>query len=354
MRPAPPSPETPSPRKKLPSIKLPSKRQVAAVLATVMLIAGFIGAFQVVRGGAHTLRLASGPAATATAAGASTLPPTATAAGAPTLSPAPTITPVPTVTPVPLTAAIHVTQNQDMRPACLDNAAPYTVALFNAGNVAANWHVDIPMFATGLVSPSDPSARPQPLNSPLSSSPFWATANPQDGSVAPGQTASFVMTPAVQIPCGGTTYHASVQLSFPSGVSQADIQLTYAGTGPAPYSHVVLVSGILNLTQPCPASGSAPPTFTFAIQNTGNATAYPSIDTSKDNIGINPWADVPSVTPDPPNPAVSTWLFAGETWTVTVAPRAGVHCDGTVYHVYVYINNAQGTSETMTFTDTFH
>ncbi|HEX9413180.1 MAG TPA: hypothetical protein VF916_06730, partial [Ktedonobacterales bacterium] len=148
-------------------------------------------------------------------------------------------------------------------------------------------------------------------------------------------------------------HRESVQLSFPSGVSQADIQLTYAGTGPAPYSHVVLVSGILNLTQPCPASGSAPPTFTFAIQNTGNATAYPSIDTSKDNIGINPWADIPSVTLDPPNPAVSTWLYPGETWTVTVAPRAGVHCDGTVYHVYVYINNAQGTSETMTFTDTF-
>ncbi|HEU5348442.1 MAG TPA: hypothetical protein VFU63_07495 [Ktedonobacterales bacterium] len=48
------------------------------------------------------------------------------------------------------------------------------------------------------------------------------------------------------------------------------------------------------------------------------------------------------------------WLYPGETWTLTVVPRADVRCDGTIYHLYVYINNAQGTSSTITFTDTFH
>jgi hypothetical protein len=212
--------------------------------------------------------------------------------------------------------------------------------------------VNIPAY-TGQ-SATGPTARPQPLFSPRSGSPFWAAANPSDGSVAPGQTASFVMTPSWPMPCGGTTYHASVQLSFPSGASQADIPLTYDGTGPAPYSKVVLVSGNVTMTQPCPTGGSAPPPFTFAIKNTGNATAYVSVDNSKDRVGVQPWAGW-SVTYDPPNPPVTTWLYAGGTWTVAISPQAGVQC-GAAYHTYLYINNTQGTSvttTTMTFTDTF-
>ena len=92
--------------------------------------------------------------------------------------------------------------------------------------------------------------------------------------------------------------------------------------------------------------------FSFAIKNTGNATAYASIDNTKDTVGPHPWANITSVVYDPPKPPVADWLYAGETWTVTIAPVAGVQCGGTVYHIYVYINNAQGTSRTLTFTDT--
>ncbi len=82
-------------------------------------------------------------------------------------------------------------------------------------------------------------------------------------------------------------------------------------TGQAPYSNAVLVSNTLTNPVPCPPSGTAPPTFTFAIQNTGNGTAYPSIDIFKDMIGLNYWATIQSVVYDPPNPPVQTWLYAG-------------------------------------------
>jgi hypothetical protein len=105
------------------------------------------------------------------------------------------------------------------------------------------------------------------------------------------------------------------------------------------------------MTQACPASGVAPDPFTFAIKNTGNGIAYPSIDNLKDTIGPNPWADIQKVE-DPAEP-VSSWLYPGETWKVTISPHAGVRCDGTVYHIYVYITDTQGAQSTMTFTDTF-
>jgi hypothetical protein len=112
-----------------------------------------------------------------------------------------------------------------MRPACLDDPAPYTVVLYNAGNVTAKWHVDIPEFVGQ--APRGSAAETQRLTGPLSSSPYWATVKPQDGSIAPGQTASFVVTLMWAMPCNGNRYHASVQLSFPPGTSQADIPLRY-------------------------------------------------------------------------------------------------------------------------------
>lgn len=323
MWPLPPSPEPPSLREKLLSIRL-----IAPVLATVVLVAGFAGALLMVRAGAHTPTLGSGPAATATTAMTTETTTATTTTSTPALTPGAT----PTANSGPLTGDIRVTQNQDMRPVCLDGTAPYTVVLFNAGTVTATWQVVFPEVTTG-------------------GSPYWGGASPNSGTLAPGQSASFVISVYYGMPCSGTMYHASVHLSFPSGASQPDIPLTYAGTGPAPYSNVVLVAGSLTNTQPCPPSGSAPPPFTFAIQNTGNAFAVPSIY-FRDTIGPNYWAD-DSVTFNPPNPAVSTWLYAGETWTITVSPHAGVLCNGTVYHVYIDIHNAQGTMTTMTITDTF-
>jgi hypothetical protein len=219
--------------------------------------------------------------------------------------------------------------------------------LFNAGTVSANWNVNVPAVVIGSVPGNS-----RPLIAPLSSSPFWAEAAPPSGSVAPGQTASFLMTVYFGMPCGTTLYHATVQLSFPAGVSQPDIPLTFGGTGPARYSNVILVSGSLTNTAACPPSGVAPEPFTFAITNTGNYFAVPTIDNTKDTVGIKPWANG-QVVADPQEP-VSSWLYPGETWTVTISPIAGVLCNGTVYHIYVNIHNADGTNKTITITDTFN
>ena len=336
----PPTPQGPSPHKKLPHIGL-----IFTVLLVALVVLGFVGTLQVLGSRAQMHVVASGTVATTTSIS------TATTTSTPI--PSPTLYPESTPTTVAFNADIRVTQNQNMRPSCMDAPALYTVAMLNAGDVTANWHVAIPFFSATFapVKPSNAATKAQPLMFPHSSTPFWASASPQEGSIAPGQTASFVINPLTAMPCGGASYDASVQLSFPSGASQADIPLTYAGTGPVPHSNVVLVSGSQNITEPCPTGGTAPSPFTFAIKNTGNGTAYPSIGFGNDYIKLTPWASL-SVTYNPSNPPVSTWLFAGETWTVTVTPVSIVKC-GQVYHIYVYINNTQGESSTMTFTDTF-
>ncbi len=336
-------PGSPSPRKKPSTIRL-----VATGLVTGLLVVAFAGVL-VVRGIGNTPRLASGPAATAT-----TLTTTATDVATPdTSTPAPGTTPLPTTSagnPGTQTGAVRVTQNQDELSCVLDDPTPYTVMLFNGGNVTANWHVYVPAVY-GTVS-GGPVVLSQPLAGPLSSYPYWADANPQDGSVAPGQTASFVMTAHYGMPCGSTLYKAAVQLHFPSGTSQADIPLTFGGTGPARYSNVVLVSGSLNMTEACPASGVAPAPYTFAIKNTGNYFAVPYAVVPETGLGGRYWTDTQYVE-DPQEP-VSTWLYPGETWTFTISPTAGLNCGGASYSFELQINNAQGTSTSMTFTDTFN
>ena len=328
-----PEDSIPSPRRKLPGMRV-----IIPGLAIVLIVAVLVGVLQIARGAGNTPRQASGPMPTATAATGATANDT----------PAPGPTPPPTATnnpPAP-TADVRVTQNQNERQPCInDPAASYSVTLFNAGTLSANWHVYVPAVYGADIGGT------QPLVGPLSSYPYWAVPEPQDGSIAPGQSASFRMTMHYPMPCGSKLYEAAVQLSFPSGGSQADIPLTFGGTGPSPYSKVILVSGSLSITQPCPASGSAPAPFIFAIKNTGNAKAYPSIDVFKERIGADGWAAY-SATSDRQN-ADLHWLYAGETWTVTVAPRAGVLCGGTIYHVYIYITNADGSNVTMTMTDTF-
>jgi hypothetical protein len=333
--------------KKLTTIPL-----IFAVLLVMLIVAGIAGVLMMRSSRAHTSHtsiLAAGPAATMTKVATDTTTLTPSLAATTTLTPA---------TIASSNANIRVTQNQSMQPLCINNPEPYTVVLLNAGKVTATWHVAIPRFASGSVFKGNESISstigPHPLAKmyPNSGAPAWATANPSDGSIAPGQTASFIMTPLTAMPCGGASYQASVQLKFPSGASQPDIPLSYTGMGPVAQSNVVLVSGSLNITQVCPTNGATPPPFTFAIKNMGNGIAYPSVDNSKDAIGANPWADF-SITYDPPNPAVTTWLYPNETWTVTIAPSSKVQCGGT-YHIYAYINNTQGVSSTMTFTDTFN
>lgn len=346
MQPSSSYPGSPSPNKKTPNLRRPLA--LLAVVLVVGLVVLFVGVFQMLRGASSAPRQASGPYATATTSDSTTATDTASD------TPAPGATPPPTSSagnPGTHTGAVRVTQNQDERQACLDNTAPYTVKLFNGGNVTATWHVNIPEFVGQ--APGGPTVLSQPLLTPLSTTPYWANVNPQDGTLAAGQTVSFVVTPIWSMPCDGTSYHASVQLRFPSGTTQADIPLTYAGTGPVANSNVVLVSGTLNVTEACPASGVAPNPFTFAIKNIGNGIAYQSsIDTTKDLVGPNYWATA-QIVRDPSDEPVASWLYPDETLTVTIFPNAGVLCNGTVYHVYVHITDTQGKSTMMTFTDVF-
>lgn len=340
LPPAPP--ELPSPHKKLPNL-----RPATPVLAIVLIVVVLVGALQIVRGAANPKRVASGPAATATTTIVTTTATTTAATG--TVTPGPTPRSTATSKAATWTANVQVTQNQDERQACIDGPKPYTVVLYNAGNVAANWHVNFPSF-TGMV-PGNPAAGPQPLDSPLSSTPYWASATPQDGSIAPGKSANVLITVYWPMPCGSTLYKAAVQLTFPSGGSQADLPLTFGGTGPAPYSNVVLASGSMNSTEVCPTSGAAPGPFTFAITNTGNSPAGSSIDESP-YIGVNTlWAGI-SITKTPQE-SVPTLIYPNQVWTITVTPNAGVSCTGTPYYIYIQANNAQGTATTLTFTYTF-
>lgn len=335
-----PGTPSPSPRKRLPTL-----RRGLIALAVILVISGFIGAFAVVHGAGDTPHRASTSAATAT-----TVMTTATGAATTTATLTPGATPAPTATTggsIQPTADIRVTQNQNVRlPCTTDPTTPYTVVLYNAGTVTANWHVNVPPVYEGVTNPGS-----QPLISPPSVYPYWADPSPLDGSVAPGRTASFVMTVrSPRVPCDGSSFHATVQLSFPSGLSQPDIPLSYSGYGPAPYSNVVLTSGSLNLTEACPASGSAPAPFTFAFKNTGNFKAYSVVDYFKDTIGLHNWATVSSIKISPQEPDTH-WLYAGETWTVTIAPTSYDQC-GATYHIYIETSTAQGTNQTITITDT--
>ena len=336
-----PGTPSPSPRKRFPTL-----RRGLIVLTIVLVVAGFAGVFVVVHGAGNTSHQANLPAATATSAVIASATDQATALA--TTTPGPT--PVPTATTgnsTQPTADIRVTKNQNVRlPCTTDPTTPYTVVLYNAGTVTANWHVNVPPRYEGITNPGS-----QPLISPPGIYPYWADPSPQNGSVAPGRTATFVMTVrSPVVPCGEPSYQATVQLSFPSGLSQADIPLTYAGYGPARYSNVVLTSGSLNLTEACPASGSAPAPFTFAFKNTGNYKAYSVVDYFKDTIGIHYWATVSSITISPQEPDTH-WLYAGETWTVTIAPTSYDQC-GATYHIYIETSTAQGTNQTITITDT--
>jgi hypothetical protein len=317
--------------------------KLGAGLAVVVLVSSIALTLHLAHRGSSTTtaqqpQLASGPAtATVDQTVVATTAGTTTASTATVTSPTPpgssTTATIPTATTNTERNDVRVTQNQDMRPPCTNDTPPsFTVQLSNSGAWTVGWQVAFPAI--------------------YAANPYWGSANPNSGSLAPGQSADFVVTFLWGLmPCGGDIDHASVKLSYPSGNWQPDLPLTYTGAGPVPASHVVLVSGQLANTESCPASGTAPAPFTFAIQNTGNAIAYPSIDI-KDNVGPNYWANS-SVVLNPPNPPVQTWLYPGETWTITVSPRAGVQCNGTVYHVYININDQRAPSVTMTLTDTF-
>lgn len=339
-----PPPEPPFPQASSPRMKLSRLRLVAPALVLVLLVAAFAG-ISVLRGAGNTPRTAAGLSATPTSAMTATET-TATGTASPGAIPTSTVKAVSGGGPAPQTDPVRVTKNQDMRPLCASDPVPYTVELSNSGTVTATWHVYVPAGTASAPGGSPPLA--MPLQGPV----VWGNPVPQDGTIAPGQTASFMMYVFWPMPCGGTTYHASVQLSFPSGISQPDIPLSYAGTGAARYSKVVLVSGSMNMTQPCPASGNAPAPYTFTLTNTGNYPAVFMGIVPFDMVGSTQWATLQYVY-NPAEPRTD-WLYPGQKLTVTVSPVVGVSCGGTVYRIDVSSTDPNGTQETMTLTDTFN
>ncbi len=355
MIPATPTPQPPSPGKSL------SIRQIAAIIAMVLVITGLVGTLALVHGKTQS-SIAATRAETPTTLGAltptrSTTPSidsTATATQQNTPVPGqhtPTATSAASPTARTPAADVQITQNQNEVASCMDviNPPPYTMTLYDAGTDTANWQVDFPLNSSFALN--DPISGQRPLR-PHSGAFYWGQANPASGSIAPGQSASIVVTLLQIMPCGGSAgYQASIQLSFPSGATESNLSFTYVGTGPEPDSNVVLTSGSLNITEACPTGGSTPMPFTFAIKNIGNGTAYPYLVFTTDSGQYN-WATVQSTTYDPPNPAVTTWLYAGETWTVTIAPSNQVQC-GVNYHVDVDINNTTSAPTTIVINDIF-
>lgn len=324
-----PSSPLPGPRKPLSAVRL-----IIAGLVSILLVAMYLVVIQVFHGASPQSHVAAGPFSTPTTqttATDSSSSDTPSAGG----TPAPGQTPAPTAatgTSGQQTGDVRVTQNQDMRPVCLDGTAPYTVKLYNAGTATAQWHVSVPMV--------------QNLDQP-----YWAEPTPQDGTIAAGQAASFVMKVVFPMPCSGQSYKAAVQLRFPPGTTQPDLPLTYAGTGPAAYSNIVLASGSMTSTEACPTDGSAPAPFTIAITNTGNSPAGPAPYENQTIGASKPWANT-SVSVNPPGD-VPTLIYPGQVWTYTISPQVGVSCTGTPYYFYIQINNAQGSTSTLTFTYTF-
>lgn len=320
-----------------------SKGLVATIgsgLAVVVLVAAIAVTFYFVRGAnstatSHSPQTASGPAATATADQTAVATTTAAATVTASGGGGNGSTPTPSATE---RNDVQVTQNQNFNPTCT-NASPstWTVQLTNTGTLTVSWQAVFP---------------PHP-NEDLP----WGQAQPSSGTLGPGQSGSFVMSQyGGLMPCGSDVDKASVALTYPSGSWQPDLPLTYVAVGPIPESNVVLTSGSLTNSEACPASGVAPTPFTFAIENNGNAIAVPDITTQDDTSPYQPslWADIGAVPSNAPSsPGSPLWLYPGETWTVTVSPKAGVLCDGTVYHVNVSITDARKPAQTMTFTYTF-
>ena len=244
----------------------------------------------------------------------------------------PTPTPKPSGKPVKPAPNLVVTANQNAQLGCLVAQPSYTISLANTGNVPVAWNVMFPFFG---VTP-------------------WGNPTPGSGTLAPGQTTTVTMQVQSDPPCNGAPNIATLQLSFPQGGSEHDIQLTYAEAGTPPDSTVEL-SGNVNFVDSC-ASG-VPSSYTFAVHNVGNVRAYPSFIAveSGSPVGAYGWATVSG------QPAGTTWIEPGQEITYTVMPNgitetggaiySGVTCDGSTYHLTLQVTGYRTTTQTFTLTD---
>jgi hypothetical protein len=237
--------------------------------------------------------VASGPTSTITA----TITPSVT----------PSVT-APITSSVPPHVALMVTHNQSARQNCTGSPAPaYTVTMNSAtSNVPVGWQFS----AIG----------------------GWATASPKSAVVAAGKTATFQVSPIV-CPASGitTTYEAALNLSFPKGGSEADIQLTDRITGPAPFANLVVTRN-QNASTHCTIGDN----YTIDINNlTGNVPVTWQFVPAEYS-GPTPWAYA-----SPP----SGTLTAGQgTTSITVLLQNWVYCPVT-YHATLNLTFPAGGSE---------
>ena len=310
--------------------RLPIIAVALSGLAVVALVTSFLVVFQLARGG-EANRVNTGPAmGTLTPADVS---PSAQPEGTATLAPSPTAA---------LRQGVRITQNQDMRPLCVEETAPYTVKLTNAGSSAATWSVVFPVAPT-VAQPAELIARspssPMFPRAPGAGSPVWGVATPSSGAVGPGRSASFSINVLWAMPCGGTTYHASMKVG-----GQADLPLTYAGTGAARFSNIVVTQNE-QYTQTCPSGVAPPPPYIVTIKNTGNYRAYIYF-LAAEQTPLGVWWAIPMADPS------SSWIEANGTMTITMTPQSWISCNGTTYNMRLMANTGQGTRQDINLTDT--
>ena len=322
----------PDNRQKQPPVprRLPILAVALSGLAVVALVTSFLVVFQLARGGANNTISKRPATGTLTPADIS---PSAQPEETTTLAPSPTSAP---------RQGVRITQNQDMRPLCVEETAPYTVKLTNAGSSAATWSIVFPIAPT-VAQQAEliarlPSSRMFP-RAPRAGSPVWGVATPSSGALGPGQSASFSINVLWAMPCGGTTYHASVKAG-----GQADLPLTYAGTGAARFSNIIVTQNE-QYTQTCP-NGVAPPIpYTVTIKNTGNYRAYIYF-LAAEQTPLGVWWAVPMTDPS------SSWIEANGTMTITMTPQNWIACNGTTYNMRLMANTGQGTTQNLVLTDT--
>jgi hypothetical protein len=229
-----------------------------------------------------------------------------------------------------------------MRPLCVEETAPYTVKLTNNGSSSVNWSVAFPVAPTVAQRAeqfTDSASLPLAPRAPAAGSPIWGVATPASGALAAGQIASFSVNVLWGMPCGGTTYRATVKVG-----GQADLPLTYTGTGPARYSNIVVTQNG-QYRENCPGGSPPPPPYTVTIENTGKYRAYIYF-LAVDQTPLGVWWAIPMADPS------TSWIEANGTMTISMTPQNWTACNGSTYTMRLMANTGPGTRQDFHLTDT--
>jgi len=255
-----------------------------------------------------------------------------------------TATPAATATGAPPMAYLRVTQNQDLRFSCLTPKYNYDVTLLNTGGATVNWQISIPY------TPLDVADGPR--------YPYWVGVGPggdatpvTGGTLGAGKSTTFKMWPQGRYPCAGQTYHATIHAKAADGHVQPDLTLTYAGSGPDLYQHLV-VNQNQTYTESCVNGATPPPSYTAAITDTGNERAFPEELPVETNNGSQ--YGTPSLQGQIYLTPGQTWIDAGQTVNITVSPQSWIGCAPGTYHFKIVFRGVdwQQDTQVLLFSDT--